>query len=343
MKKIRLLAILFFLIATSTYFLKAQTVFAPVKGAKWTHIYRSFNFQLNGTQTKSNGIIKALYLKDTVIDGKDYKLITLNYEVLDSSSFPVIVNNMVIRYDSEIRINRYTNKFFVRQTQDTIWGAINQIDRELPYFIFRKSAPDSFSIKSLIYSNPVSKKVFIDSIKTIRILNQNLKIWKGKSYQQRFADGYAYDTCALSFAERIGPIDDLMPYFGFAGHPGSIDKKSKYGLVCYEDTEVGLLKFMDLDCDISIKTALKDISQYPEIVSYFDNSTHRISVNSTDTNLENWSLSLINLTGQIILKTPLIEGQNNLNVPKDLPTGAYFIQFFNKENKFMKVEKIFLY
>lgn len=66
----------------------SQAVFAPVKGAKWTYIYRSTAF-VNGISSNTNGVIKATYSKDTIVEGKNYKLIILNYGILD------ITNNSI--------------------------------------------------------------------------------------------------------------------------------------------------------------------------------------------------------------------------------------------------------
>ena len=73
MKKIRLLAILFFLIATSTYFLKAQAVFAPVKGAVWNYFFISdiYEWNING----------SVIYKRTIINNNSKLTIDISKEV----------------------------------------------------------------------------------------------------------------------------------------------------------------------------------------------------------------------------------------------------------------------
>lgn len=301
----------------------SQAVFAPVKGAKWTYIYRSSSF-LSGVLSKTNGIINTTYSKDTVVEGKVYKILILNYGILDSA------NNSVMA--------KYSHKFMSRQSQDTVWGFINDKSSESIYFVF-KQIPDSFTIKKLHFTDAFSKKVFIDTIQTVKFGNRSFKTWKGKSYHEKLADGYNYDTCSLTFAERIGPIDDIMPYFAFNGHPGNMDKRYKYGLVCYEDSEVGTLKFIDLDCNI---VPVQNISKNILFESYYDNISRTLEIRFEESNLNQWTLSLVNISGQIMFSDVLKYTQNRISIPNSLSSGIYLIHLLNKENGNSTIKKIFI-
>ncbi len=232
--------LLIFAFVLSSLSISAQPLFAPVMGAKWTYVYRATSFQgFTGVSSKSNGIHKAVYDKDTIINNSTYKLINLNTDVLDSLHIPILPIVGSLKYRDTVILSKTARKMFFRENKDTLWAAIDFIINERLYFIF-KSKPDSFNLPQNFRT-----KVFIDSISFKEINGKKLKTWQGKSYVRLLADGLNYDTCNLTFVERIGIIDDLMPYFAFGGHPSSIDKRVPWGMVCYEDKEIGLVKFIN--------------------------------------------------------------------------------------------------
>jgi hypothetical protein len=329
---------LFFLFLSS--FLWGQNVFAPLKGAKWTYVYNSNAFNgFTGEEWVGKSIIKAEYLRDSTIETQNYKYILLNYEALNTYYKPTIVNGRVARYDTTISKNKTIRKFYTRQTQDTIFGFVDDKTNESVYYIF-KANRDSFDIKKLNFDDYRTKKVFIDSIKTTQVGNRSFKTWKGKSYQRLLADsGTGYDTFGLTFLERIGPIDDIMLFFGFNGHPGNINRNAKYGLVCYEDSEVGLLKFMDVDCNIS---PTKEGSKNIIVETYFNRFKNSIEIHLGVDNINPLNLSLFNISGQLILTQSLKDVDNSVIVPRNLPSGIYFTHFIDKITGSTLVKKIFI-
>lgn len=130
-----------------------------------------------------------------------------------------------------------------------------------------------------------------------------------------------------------------MLYFGFNGHPGSIDKRFKYGLVCYEDSEVGTIQFINLDCNI---VSIKSINNNSSINCYYDNANRSIEVNFDGIDMNYWKLSLVNISGQVILSSPLNNVHNRISVSRTLNNGIYFVRILDKMNGNLFVKKIFI-
>ena len=319
--------ILIILISITYFNATAQSLFAPVMGAKWTYIYRATSFQgFTGVSSKSNGIYKAVYDKDTIVNSLTYKLINLSTDILDSLNIPILPINGPVKYRDTVILKKTVHKMFFRENNDTLWAAIDFISNERLYFIF-KSKPDSFNI-----SKNSQAKVFIDSIYLKEINGKKLKTWKGKSYSRLLPDGLHYDTCSLTFVERIGIIDDLMPYFAFGGHRGNIDKRIPWGLVCYEDKEIGLVKFINLDCDIKNRVSTKNVALEKTIDCTYDSEENKISYDMHDLDTKYWKIILIDLEGNILLDTPIKDKSGFVKIQNRTSLKIGIVHFYNTLN-----------
>lgn len=316
---------------------QAQALFAPVMGAKWTYIYQANSFNgFNGIESKTKGIIKAIYNKDTTINSLTYKLIDLNTDILDSLHIPTIQPNGSIKYRDTVILKKTLRKMFFREQNDSLWAAIDFIITEKLYFVF-KSMPDSFSIDKLS-----SAKVFIDTIYFKDINGKKLKTWQGKSYSRLLIDGLNYDTCNLTFIERIGIVDDIIPYFAFNSHPASINKNRPWGLVCYEDKDIGLIKLINLDCDISNTVSTKNAALENRIECVYNSSESKVHFDLHDIDSQNWNLILIDLQSHILLDIPIKNSSGFVKIQDKLPTGICIVHFYNKINGNFYNKKIFI-
>lgn len=110
---------------------QAQSLFAPVIGAKWTYIYQAYSFTAsNGIESKTKEIIKATYSKDTTINSLSYKLINLNTDILDSLHIPTVQANGSLKYRDTVILKKTSRKMVFRERNDTLWAAIDFVSAE---------------------------------------------------------------------------------------------------------------------------------------------------------------------------------------------------------------------
>jgi hypothetical protein len=340
-RKIVFISVIFYLLFLHIK-ASSQTIFAPIKGAKWTHIYRYSTYN-SGVTTFSLGIINSSYLKDSTIENKVYKCITMDYDVISDSQYPIILDNVIYRKNTSSSVFKYSASLFTRELQDTVWGFINNKDTERPFFIFTNKSPDSFDLKWLRFDNNVPKKVYIDSIKSAQYSNRNFKTWQGKSYQKLLLDGtQLYDTCSLTFAERIGPINDILPYFAFNRHPGTMDRKYDNGLICYSDAEVGNLKFKNLGCTFDIKVSTKEVVNSPDIDCYYDELNHCIAIKSKYSNICGYKVLITNTVGTIMQTERVVDTNVRIYLLKSIKNGIYIINITDFSNRGNCVKKVFI-
>lgn len=300
--------------------LNAQSVFAPVVGAKWTYTYNTYGFSF-GTSNKTKQILKVSYEKDTIANMKRYKLLNLFTDVIDSTWEPILPSNGIVDYKLTVSRIKRLEKIYFREQNDTLWAARYNTNSESIYFIF-KTQPDSFNVLPMT-------KTYIDSIYTKSINGKILKVWKGKSYYKQLADGYIYDTCQMTFIERIGIIDDIMPYFAFGGHPNSISKNKPWGLVCYEDNEIGNVQFMNIDCNVS---AIQNKILEKNIECHYFSEENRIKYDMHDIDFKNWKLILLDMKGNILMNRLITSKENYIELPNKNAVNIYLLHFYNLDN-----------
>ncbi len=345
MKRIKIAVTLSGFILFLSYMASGQAVFAPVKGAKWTYTYSSTFYSVFGMYGHGKAVLKAEYFNDTLIGSRTYKLINIKQEQIDTIYKVVSVTGTTVKWDTSIRIEKMAYRFLTRQSQDTVWSLSRSGDStERLYFIYLKN-PGVFYMDKLGPGEPDSNRwVVINSILSLSFGNRTFRAWKGMShFPRKFIDDTSnYDSLSLTFLDRIGPVNDVMGYLAFGGNCGCINAGYKYGLVCYEDNEVGEIKFMDLDCDLKL-VPTQNISRGIMLESYFNSLSRTIEIRIEDDNINQLQLSLVNISGQVVLTTLLMDSHSSIRIPDSLPGGIYFTHFLSKTHGKSAVKKIFVY
>ncbi len=330
-----------------SYMASGQPVFAPVQGAKWTYSFHTYSRSLSGFTRKSQNIIKAQYLKDTILGTLDYKLILLNYETLSSSYWPVSVIGSIVTWDSLVnQYSAYQKKLFIRQSQDTIFALtdIKASEEDRCYYTFLQS-PGSYFLCRPSNKFVPSPKVIVDSIRVRQIGPIELKVWYGKSFTvtDGGSDILYYYSRNLTFVERIGPIDDILLYFAFTGgdNINNHDESSPLGLICYEDSEIGVVKFMNLDCDLKL-VSTDEVFKDEAIQSHYNPYSRSIEIRIQPGQVNQWQFSLVHVSGQVILTTSVSDFNNFISVPQNLPDGIYFARIANRATGQSVAHKYFI-
>ncbi len=337
--------VLFLLLGVFHPCVNAQAVFAPVKGAKWTYVagVSQFSYLPNaGTQTDSfHQAVKATYSKDTLINSRSYKIIEMSVETKGVLITGSKSNATALQYDTA---NFYTNlkdTLFIRQTNDTVIAFDNTYRKERIYFVYAPTR-DSVNLLALGYPTFPTRTVYFDLIDSYSISGKTFKSWYGSSYAVARQGNDIYGARPLTFLDRVGPIDDLLLFSAYQGFISPFVSDFPRGLVCYEDPEIGFVRFKDVDCNLSVKVETQNIASALDVGIYFSPSSQRIIVESKEVNLTGWNMSLINISGQTLLTASLSGFSNQIIPPAVLPGGIYFVHLANKTTGAHLARKIFI-
>ncbi len=190
--------------------------FAPI-GAKWHNHIKPF-------ASSSFSVARLTYEKDSIIDGKNCQIVTsdrIGYACNGLGS-----SNQKIFFFEGGELYYYTGSDFNLMIDFN--AGINDS------WVFH---PNSALVDSI--------EVHVDSISYHYLSNQDsLRIQHVTARNINQISTYTYET---QIYERIGFLTGLYPD---THHPTSLcDGPLEGPLRCYEDDDIGLLKFDDIDCD----------------------------------------------------------------------------------------------
>ncbi len=333
----------------SGFVVNAQGVFAPVKGAKWTYVVGVSEYtSISGSYDNYHQSEKLSYTKDTTVRGQVYKLINDVHESVGARINLIINTNTgkVVGHDTFPYHDRKNISWMVRQSNDTVWSLVNVDTIERVYFVFT-ARRDTIALKHFYPNSRFDTgRVFIDSIGTYQIGTRTFKAWQGRSLYEYANDIVTFLKQKLTFLDRIGPLDDLPFYAGFNNYLPYVLKNYPFGLVCYEDPEIGLVQFLNVDCNMPLISATQDLAPNPPadaVKVYFAPGSQKIMIESKELDLTGWEATLINLNGQVLLKKTLNGTMIQLAAPDRITNGVYFTRLYNKTSGARFINKLLIY
>jgi len=291
--------VLFFLFSFF-HFVSAQQEFAPI-GASW-HYPETYFWSGN------IGVVNWTSIGDTIIDNKSCR---------------IIYKDNWTCYSDE------GNHFF-HQSNDSIFYYNQTLETFSPYFIFNAEVGDSWVFQvngSVAFSD--SMKCEVDSISyypiqsgdSIRIQHvtiTDLTIGSGEPFHQtKLIENIGFELAFIPFT--LITLCD-------ADYDGDIR--------CYEDPNIGLINFSNVDCNFTptIDLNISDIEIYPNPTSDF------LFVKSRESLIS--KIEIINLQGNIVAVNESIFPENkNIEIKTDdLSSGIYFLSI--KHNNTFTIKKI---
>jgi hypothetical protein len=304
---------------------KGQPVFAPKVGAEWNYFIETDSYTLDVPYFNPiTGIVTVNYTKDTLVNGINMKKFeqkwvykkknndTLYSLVLDPSFMTQRENSIFLLVGSTLSLA------FVYETQI---GAITT---------FTVPPPNFSSVFNLE----------LQSIRDTTALNSSNSRFKKYTYRS-FTPRVIFDvdfTNPLIILDRIGPLNADISVIRSQGQ--AVNYTNRFSLICYQDSEVGQLKFKNRECNSRVavdatKADLKDfeIDNYSEIIS--------ILLQSNDNEfIEN--VKIYDVLGRLVLDITNNDKKNELNISKHkLPKGISIVKM--KSNNFQyKAKKIII-
>lgn len=288
-----------------------QLEFAPI-GAKWT--YETTIYPIFGGKINLITIFESV--QDTLINQKKCRLLK-RYKISKDKN-----GNLQNPY--------FYSPAVIFQNGDKIF----HLFRDSFYLLYDWSlkSGDSMELQGEIFPNESLSLSYFTKIKS-NIIDTSFGFSIRKINQDMICYGMFGRIDNVIQFEKFGMIENSLFYFGeFCG----IDYGTKFHLRCYQDDQVGLIKFDSISCD-SIRTNTKEVSNgqnpiiYPTIVT---NNLNLLMASDQIVKLEIYSIDGIKQVNAII----------NNNFSKDiidvslLDPNVYFLKIYLK-NGIIQVEK----
>lgn len=289
---------------------KGQSVFAPKVGAEWNYSIQTDSYTIDVPYFNPiTGIVTVNYTKDTLMNGMSMKKFEHKW--------------IYKKRKNDTLFGGALAPVFMVQRNDSVFLLVSNNTLSLA-FVYKTQIG---SITTLTVPPPNLPFVFNLELQSIRdttaLNNSNLRF---KKYTFRsFTPTVIFDvdfTNPLIILHRIGPLNTDISVIRSQGQGQFYT--NWFSLICYQDSEVGLLKFKDRECNSrvaveDIKTALKDfnIINYSEFIS--------ISLHSNDNEIIK-HVKIYDVLGRLVLNIAHNEKKNELNISKNkLPNGILIV------------------
>lgn len=268
----------------------------------------NYNSALNITQSDTNSLTKKGYT--LTADPSDANHLLFVYPDISNGDLDVFMIESFdkgLNWTNPIRIN--DDPIANNRIQDLIWVDFDHDGDVIITWRDRRNANDStYQVSSEIYG-------------AVR--------WKDST----------------SFSSNFAITDTSVTYNTILANNGndfmSVDMINDTAYVVWGDTRNGFLNiwFQQLDLRTGT-TSVKDLENDIAFISVYPNpSKEKIAINLGKNELQNASLKLIDIAGNIVLKQKVMQQKVHLNLSA-YSSGTYFVQFSNnKGSKTLKVVK----
>jgi hypothetical protein len=289
-------------------FVWSQAVFAPKMGAEWNYFFQTDSYDIDVPYFRPvTGISTVNYTKDTLINGlsmKKFEQKQIYKKRKNDTLFSRVLNPsyMIQRNDSVFLLSADTLSLaFVYKTQV---GATTALNTPPPNFRFLFN----LELKSVGDTTALNNS------------NVRLKKYTYKSSTPTIVFDI-YFTNPLIILDRIGALNADLTVLSTQGQGDNY--ADGYYLICYQDSEVGLLKFLNRECNSrvsidEIKTILKDfdISNQNKFIT--------ISLQNNDEFIKN--AKIYDALGRLVLNIVNVGKNNEITISKNnLPEGLLII------------------
>ena len=254
-----------------------------------------------------------------------------------------VTNDTVIAGDSYNKLVRNKiQELWVMDTFINTIGYFKQIDgvitcydtitnEELPYFNLNASLGDTISTPVYYGSpNPDYEKfrhMVVDSIGDTIISGVTLKKFWMEFLPYESIDEYAFFWNSNIFIEGIGFLGYPLQWY----NPGAFDGDYPGELNCYEDSILGLVKFVDVECDYLI-TDIKENTQ-TQLAVYPNPSSDNVIVQLIQYVASINKVELVSINGSHTEMDYTVIDNKKITFKIDLlPVGIYTVLVYDKSN-----------
>ncbi len=292
-----------------------QLEFAPI-GAKWT--YETTIYPIFGGKINLITIFESI--QDTIINQKKCRLLK-RYEISKDKN-----GNLQNPY--------FYSPAVIFQNGDKIF----QLFRDSFYLLYDWSlkSGDSIELQGEIYPNESLSLRYLTKIKS-NIIDAKFGFSIRKINQDMICHGKLGRIDNVIQFEKFGMIENSLFYIGeFCG----IDYDTKFHLRCYQDDQVGLIKFDSISCD-SIRTDNTQVTNEQNLIIYPTLVTNNLNLLIASNQIN--KLEVYSIKGMNVLNTKKsTDIVNNAIELSILDSGVYMLKIYLKNgsirvNKFIKI------
>ncbi len=299
-------------------FVNAQAVFAPVKGAVWNYYFRSNNYSWNIPFFKPvEGIATIKYVKDTLIGNTNFKKME-RIEKLKYRGNDTIFLNLK---QSLLFIQRNDSIFLL--TKDTLSLA----------FVYPSRINSVVDLKSLS-PGKITFSLTLKDTGLVFALNRSTVKFKNFTFipNTKWFDVYLVNP--LIILDKIGALNSDVTVIESQGENSTY--AISYRLICYEDFELGLLKFDNRECDVITSIFGKKETKLKEI---------NIVQSQEDIRIKNLLtvryIRLYNILGQLVNEYA-IQNIEELTIPVNVLHSGIYLLYLESETSQFQSKKILI-
>ncbi|MCC6725184.1 MAG: T9SS type A sorting domain-containing protein [Saprospiraceae bacterium] len=234
--------------------------------------------------TNFNGFFVLNYEKDTVLN--NYACKKLHASILDSSLVQV-----------------QQQDYFIRQSGDSIFTEFAGLDFSI--FLFKNKYQVNETVEfGFLWNDPLT----VSAVENLTFGGQSTQKFTLDS------DGFLFDQTAIY--ERFGPVlGFFQSWWGVA-----VDGES-YRLLCYKDDDFPLAEVGNGPC-FGLTPTVENAPSTGNLTVFPNPTSDEITFDFHEKNVGSISVSILGLTGQLMLKRTL-QASCRLDV-SSLPNGIYF-------------------
>lgn len=220
----------------TAFSLHAQATFAPKIGAEWHYAFQTDAYDWSiPFRVPRKGILTVNYAKDTLIRGVTMK----KFEQKEAFR----------NKGNDTLYNRIGAPFFMMQRNDSVFLMVQ--DTLAVAFVYKNQLGSRTKLKA--NNGRVLLDLDLQSVRDTTAFS-NPRFSFGKySYKTTTTILDVYFETLLVFLDRIGPINADLTVINSQGKASNY--ADTYTLLCYQDSEVGELKFSNRDCNTSVSVS----------------------------------------------------------------------------------------
>jgi hypothetical protein len=279
----------------------SQAVFAPVKGAEWRYYFKSSYYEAPYFQPRE-GIVTVRYSKDTTINGVLMKK-------MDRS------DDVKYRLEKDTVYYRRPGPLFMTQRNDSVFTLTE--NGLVLSFVYKAVQGTTTVLVLPFFNRPLNLKSA--GVSVIKPIN-GIGTLERYAYKSLYSVLDLYIEDSIYIFNRIGPFNTDISLIASQGV--GFNNSEYYRLICYRDTEVGELRFLDRPC-ISTLVSVTGPPQTLEnnIVLQYDGSNLRILIE--DAHNKKFGVDLFDGSGRLLKRHTGVE---QMLVLDNLPQGLLLVR-----------------
>lgn len=162
--------------------------------------------------------------------------------------------------------------------------------------------------------------LYVQSVDTVTTLD-------GVERKKITLTGGAYSSYWGTWLEGIGSLEWI---FVFPAYNGTLS--GGFSFICHSDSTAIIYPSWADSLDCGFLTNIEEREKQSKVELYPNPVNEKLHIDLNNSDAE--TLSIIDLTGRVMLERQITDNRFNLQLPNNMPTGIYYVQFTRKDESF---------